>query len=170
MIIVGYQGIGKSTVTKMTKGVLDLESSNTKVNGVRNDDWYIVYSQFAEDLSRQGNIVFISSHRVIREYLRQNSHEKLVIIAPSLKLKDEWIKKLQDRYNQSRLDKDKFALLNAQEKYEENLREMQDFKDVFDYYEIDRMDYSMFDFMLWLKGEIRFKPKGFTLLESEIDC
>ena len=53
MIIVGYQGIGKSTVTKMTKGVLDLESSNTKVNGVRNDDWYIVYSQFAEDLSRQ---------------------------------------------------------------------------------------------------------------------
>ena len=40
----------------------------------------------------------------------------------------------------------------------------------FDYYEIDRMDYSMFDFILWLKGEIRFKPIGFTLLESEIDC
>lgn len=35
MIIIGYQGIGKSTIVRNAKGYIDLESSNFRYNGVR---------------------------------------------------------------------------------------------------------------------------------------
>jgi ABC-type phosphate/phosphonate transport system ATPase subunit len=42
IIIVGYQGIGKSTLAYHNKRVIDLESSNFFVNGERSKDWHVV--------------------------------------------------------------------------------------------------------------------------------
>ena len=128
MIIIGYQGIGKSTLSTFKNGdnkFVDLESSSFFVNGKRSDDWYIVYTNIAQKLSEQGKVVFISSHEVVRKALKE-SNETVVTIIPALDLKDEWIKKLKDRYEFTKLEKDKKALLNAEQCYETNIKEIMD--------------------------------------------
>lgn len=127
MIIVGYQGIGKSTLSYNRLGgidCIDLESSNFWVDGKRADDWYKPYCQIAVHLSKQGYVVFTSSHEVVRNYLQKISDEPVVVIYPAIELKDAWIKKLEDRYNLTTLEKDYKALMNAKDRYVENISEL----------------------------------------------
>ena len=143
MIVIGYQGIGKSTLVGKNHKYIDLESSNFWVDGKREIDWYKPYCQIAEHLSQQGYIVFTSSHEVVRRRLR-NSSESIVVVVPSRELKDEWIKKLQVRYDQSGLEKDYKALMNAKERYEDNVNEM--YLDGFFHFsvlEIKSIDYDL---------------------------
>lgn len=125
MIIVGYQGIGKSTLAKKSKKYIDLESSIFFHEGARPDDWYIYYCKVAENLSSQGYIVFVSSHKQVRDYLL-DSGEHIIIICPSLSLKDEWIMKLEQRYNNTLLIKDFKAWQNANETFEQNIKDIYD--------------------------------------------
>ena len=104
MIIIGYQGIGKSTIAG-ENNFIDLESGNFWVNGKRADWWYIPYCQIAEHLSKQGYTVFTSSHEVVRKQL-ENSTEDVYVIFPALELKDDWIFKLRERWQNSQLEKD----------------------------------------------------------------
>lgn len=120
MIIIGYQGIGKSTTAKKFSNVIDLESGCFWYNGKRQDNWHVYYCQIAEHLSSQDKIVFVSSHKQVREYLK-NSKELVIAICPSIYLRDEWIKRLEDRYNSTGLDKDYKALMNAKDCYKENI-------------------------------------------------
>ena len=124
MIVIGYQGIGKSTLAGRDNKFIDLESSNFWVDGKRADDWYKPYCQIAEHLSEQGYIVFTSSHEVVRKQLK-NSSEQVVVAYPSIELKDEWIDKLEERYAKSKLEKDYKALMNAVDRYEENIKELE---------------------------------------------
>ena len=123
MIIIGYQGIGKSTLTKNNIGYIDLESGNFWWNGQRPHDWYIYYCQIAEDLSRQRYVVFVSSHKEVREFLK-NSEEVVIVIFPSILKRDEWVKKLKDRYEKSGKEKDYKAWMNAEDRYKENISEL----------------------------------------------
>lgn len=127
MIVIGYQGIGKSTLAGRDNKFIDLESSNFRVDGKRADDWYKPYCQVAEHLSQQGYIVFVSSHEVVRKQL-ENSSENIVLAYPSIELKDEWICKLEERYKGTGLEKDYRALMNAKDRYEENIKELEDIK------------------------------------------
>lgn len=148
MIIIGYQGIGKSTLAGK-HDCIDLESSNFWVNGQRDENWYIPYCNIAEHLSSQGYVVFTSSHEVVRNQLK-NSKENVYIIHPSINLKDRWIKKLSDRYNQTKLEKDFKALMNAKDRYEENISELMN--SGIKCCEIDSMDYDLYyDFISYLK-------------------
>lgn len=104
MIIVGYQGIGKSTLAGKD-GFIDLESGNFWVDGIRPENWYKMYVKIAVHLSQQGYTVFTASHKVVRDELKRYN-EKVVVCYPSLKLKEEWIKKLEERYNYTQLEKD----------------------------------------------------------------
>lgn len=129
MIVIGYQGIGKSTLAGRNNRFIDLESGNfwfydeeTKQK-VRHGNWYKPYCNIAEHLSKQGYIVFVSSHEVVRKQL-ENSSEEIVVCYPDIKLKDEWIEKLKKRYEESGLEKDYKALMNAKDRYDENIREM----------------------------------------------
>ena len=76
MIIIGYQGIGKSTLAGKNK-CIDLESGNfwfydlETYQKVRHNDWYIPYCNIANHLSEQGYIVFTSSHEVVRNELKK---------------------------------------------------------------------------------------------------
>lgn len=139
MIIIGYQGIGKSTLAGKYNCV-DLESKNFWVNGKRSDDWYIPYCQIANHLSEQGFTVFVSSHEVVRKELFK-SREKVMVICPSLDLQTPWIKKLEDRYSQTRLEKDYKALKNAEDRYFDNIMDL--LIDRFEVVRIDSMDYSL---------------------------
>jgi hypothetical protein len=119
MVIIGYQGIGKTTVAGKNM-CIDLESGNFWVKGKRIEGWEKIYCNIAEHLSNQGYTVLMSSHKVVRNELAFRGTD-FVVIAPCLELKDSWINRLQERYNKSGLDKDFKALMNAKDCYEENI-------------------------------------------------
>lgn len=100
------------------------ESGNFWVDGKRADDWYKPYCQIAEHLSQQGYIVFTSSHEVVRKQL-ENSNETVILVFPSVELKDKWIEKLETRYQESGSEKDYKALMNAKDRYTENIQELE---------------------------------------------
>lgn len=122
MIYVGYQGIGKSSISGKNN-CIDLESGNFWVDDKRVDDWYKIYVNIAEHLSNQGYKVFMSSHKVVREELNKRNVD-FKVICPSLDLKEQWIERLQQRYDKSHLEKDYKALMNAKECYEENIEDL----------------------------------------------
>ena len=129
MIIIGYQGIGKSTLAARDLKYIDLESSNfwfydseTKQK-MRHSNWYEMYCNVAENLSKQGYVVFVSSHQQVRERLLK-SKEDVVVCVPSLILKDKWIEKLKSRYELTGLEKDYKAYINAADRFSENISEI----------------------------------------------
>jgi hypothetical protein len=140
MIIIGYQGIGKSSLAGKNN-FIDLESGNFWHNGIRPDNWYVFYCQIAEHLSQQGYNVFVSSHEVVRNRLKKYSKEKVYIIHPSLNLKEEWIDKLKKRYESSELEKDYKAWMNAEDRYIENINELKN--SGIKCFEIEDMQYSL---------------------------
>ena len=153
MIVVGYQGIGKSTLAGRDYKYIDLESGNFWIDGRRADDWYKPYCKIAEHLSAQGYIVFVSSHEVVRQYLVENSRELVVLVYPSIELKEAWINKLEKRYIKSGLEKDYKALMNAKYSYIENIRELQE--SCIEYkLEINKLSYDLESMLIHLKNQI----------------
>lgn len=146
MIVIGYQGIGKSTLASKSLRYIDLESSSfwfddpeTKQK-IRHVMWYAMYCNVAEDLSRQGYTVFISSHQPVREMLLK-SDEYTIACVPALDLKDKWIEKLRSRYENSGLEKDYKAYMNAIDGFTENVTEIM--RSGFDVLEIKDMNYDL---------------------------
>lgn len=142
MIIIGYQGIGKSTLAGKDN-YIDLESGNFWHNGTRPDNWYVFYCQIAEHLSQQGYTVFVSSHEVVRNRLKKYSKEELYVVCPSAELKEKWIDKLKKRFESSKLEKDYKAWMNAEDRYIENIKELQN--SGINCIEITDMKYSLRD-------------------------
>ena len=140
MIIIGYQGIGKSTLANQNNKYIDLESGNFWYNGIRPENWHIYYCNIAEHLSKQGYNVFVSSHEVVRKYLK-NSSETVICVYPSLFLADRWKEKLQQRYNNTGLEKDYKAWKNAEDNYLVNISELM--MCGIPYIEINSMDYNL---------------------------
>lgn len=141
-VIIGYQGIGKSTLSNDDMRYVDLESGSFYVDGYRQDNWYIIYCNIAINLSKQGYNVFVSSHKVVRDYLLSNHRDvKILCCYPSPYLKDDWIQKLRSRYDSSKLDKDRKAYLNALDRYSDNVIEIRSCGAV--PVEIDNMNYDL---------------------------
>lgn len=124
MIIVGYQGIGKSSISNPDTRCIDLESSKFLVDDKRPDDWYRYYIQIAQHLSAQGYTVFVSSHKVVRDELKATNAEDVAVCFPNANLKEQWLERLNDRYMRTRLDKDWRALLNAEQNYASSIAEL----------------------------------------------
>lgn len=169
MIVIGYQGIGKSTLVKECNSYIDFESSNFKINGGRPDGWEQMYCEAALDLSRQGHVVFTASHKCIRDYLKEHrDREFVLIVAPSVDLKDQWLEKLRNRCKETGLVKDRLALLNAEDCFNENIKEMQNYANVFPFYEITDMGYKLGHlFVNLLKDEEVLKTFGFKRLQVQ---
>lgn len=122
MIIAGYPGIGKSSLALERADVIDLESSVfCDEKGDRDPNWYIQYCKVAEYLSKQGYIVFISSHFAVVKQLLYNTKEVFCIIYPSLDLKDRWILRLKNRYLMNHSEKNLRAAERATEFYETDI-------------------------------------------------
>lgn len=131
-IVVGYQGIGKSTLARFGKGrYIDLESSSFSVkdgmtdNYVKINGWEKIYCKIAEHLAEQGYTVFVSSHAEVRKILKE-SKCKVVVVVPHPDLGELWIEKLKKRYFDTELEKDRRAWLNAKDRYRENVIEIMD--------------------------------------------
>lgn len=142
MIIIGYQGIGKSCLSRSASNTIDLESGCFWNGNYRHCDWYVYYCNVAIDLSSQGNTVFTSSHQVVRDYLASLPKNELIAVCyPSLELKDEWIEKLRVRYERTQLQKDYKAWMNASLCYESNIKDLM--ASPFDKIELDNMYYHL---------------------------
>ena len=152
-IYICYQGVGKSSTVNECDFFIDLESSNFKdENGYRTDDWYIYYVNIAFDLANQGYSVFVSSHNVVRRqisYMKDKYYPNInvCVVYPSIKLKDEWIERLEKRYDENPTEKNKVAWLNAKDRFTENIGEMKKDADDFgfDKVEIDTCKYKLID-------------------------
>ena len=132
MIIIGFPGIGKSTLAYNNDKFVDLESSYFKPVNNRNDDWVVDYCKLAELLSKNGSIVFVSSHKAVRDYISKMRTDELVAcVFPSERIREQWVKKLEDRYMNSGLDKDYRAFnkdyrafIRAKDHYDDDIREL----------------------------------------------
>lgn len=140
MIIIGYQGIGKSSIKKDDYRYIDLRSEEFYVNGKRDENWYIVYCNIATRLSKEGYIVFVSAHTKVRDILK-NSGERVILCFPDLKLRDAWLSRLRIRYKQTGLEKDYRALRNAQKCYEESINSLA--KEDFEKIVINEINYDL---------------------------
>lgn len=144
LIVIGYQGIGKSTWSG-SNSFIDLESGNFWIGDKRYDDWYIPYCQIAMSLADQGYIVFVSSHKVVVDFLKSvplpKNVGKVIIFCPRRTMKDEWIERLKNRYERTNLEKDRKALLNAQDRFEENIVEL--VSSGLPVYQPEAMDYDL---------------------------
>lgn len=120
MIISGFPGIGKTTIANSFKyRIIDFESSLFKTNkNGRIDNWEEIYCKVANDLSKQGYIVFVSCHNEVRNYFKNHQIDYAVIF-PIKELKYEWITKLRKRFEKMASNKNKNALNKAEENYEE---------------------------------------------------
>lgn len=142
MIIIGYQGIGKSTIAGKND-IIDLESGNFWAEGKRPDNWYVCYCNIAEHLSKQGYIVFVSSHKVVYERLKKYSKEAIYAILPALSLRDAWIERLHTRYETTKLPKDFKAWQHAYLEFEEDICDLMHCGIKF--YVINDMEYRLQD-------------------------
>lgn len=123
MIITGYQGIGKSTVCKDRYDWIDLESSIFKDDaGNRANNWYEHYCAVAVHLSNQGYTVFMSSHKVVRDWLSVNFKGRWVAIVPSTQLESEWVDRLEQRALDRPSIKNIAAYKNAVQHYSDSIR------------------------------------------------
>ena len=127
VIVVGYPGIGKTTLSNSNVHFIDLESNKFYVKGERDDRWYIPYCEIAMDLASQGYCVFVSSHIEVQKYLLQyciSPSINLCACVPSLELKDEWLFRLSSRYDETQLSKDYNSLRHVTLMYEEDITEI----------------------------------------------
>ena len=144
-VVVGYQGVGKSTLTAQDSSkFVDLESSCFWVDGGRYPQWYIPYVNLAVDIASQGHVVFVSSHKEVRDYLRFRDfpeHVHFCGCVPSLSLEELWIDKLRKRWVDSNEVKDYKAYMNAKDRYAANIQEIKD--DISVICEITSMEYDL---------------------------
>ena len=126
MIIIGYPGVGKTSLAGRYNQYIDLESSNwNSPDNTKPDMWWWSYGKVAEDLSRQGYRVFVSCHPSVQKYFEE-SNEYVMVIYPSLELKEEWIKRVSDRYERDRSMKNLAALNNVELYYDKQIKSLND--------------------------------------------
>ena len=123
MIFCGYQGVGKSSICNRENGYIDFESSNFFVNEMRPNVWIDIYINQAVSLNEQGYDVFLSTHKALRDRLNELNID-FTVITPSIDLKEQWIERLSNRYNNNPSLKNMKALKNAEECYEENVKDL----------------------------------------------
>lgn len=143
MILIGYQGVGKTTMCKKHKSCIDLDSSLFKFDSLlrRDPRWYVTYCRYAVELANQGYIVCVSSHKPVRNYLnemrtanemvevspknnRPNNYPLVGICTPSGNLQKVWIKKLKKRFKHDPSYKNYKAYLDAYNFYEPKTDEL----------------------------------------------
>ena len=143
MIIIGYPGIGKSTLAFHRMECIDLESSifNIDANGSKPDGWERSYCLAAIELSRQGYTVFVSSHRDVVDFLKPLNAHDVYIVCPSKKLKKDWLNKLRLRALTTHSAKDIRAYNRAESHYDEDIDYLESSSLL--YKEITEMNYDL---------------------------
>lgn len=116
MIIIGYPGVGKTSLAGRYNQYIDLESSHfNDAFGEKPSGWFIPYCKVAEDLSKYGYRVFVSCHKEVQEYFSK-SDEYVMVLYPAIELKEQWLDRVRRRFDNDTSTKNKKAIENV-EKY-----------------------------------------------------
>lgn len=96
MIICGFPGIGKSSISRTLPGIVDLESTPF------NKNWEI-YANVIEHMNKN-YIVLCSSHMDLRKELNKRNIN-YIYVKPKKELKEEYIKRYKKRGNDKKFIK-----------------------------------------------------------------
>ena len=145
MVVVGYPGVGKSTLVQHRANCIDLESSCFDKS---NTNWYKDYCNVAVDLHKQGNIVLVSNHELVYKELgskEELEQSDLVFIFPCLQLGNDWIMKLRERYEKYSTRKNELAYFRARNNYLQDINSLIHFikENNYRYCCIDSMHYQL---------------------------
>ena len=128
LIVIGYQGIGKSSIAGIDNGIIDLESSLIKEpNGSRPVSWYKIYCDLAKSFADQGYTVCISSHACVYDELIRTQDDKpysVVAIFPALELREEWLSRLSHRLGEEPTQKNWVTYLNAEKNFTHDITKL----------------------------------------------
>lgn len=89
-------------------------------------------------------MVFLSSHKVVRDELKERGIP-LTVIYPDKSLKDAWVQRLLDRYNEDKTEKNYRAYADAEAHFDECIDDLskEDNKIV-----ITHIDYDLYDLIV----------------------
>lgn len=73
------------------------------------------YCKIAEDLSKQGYRVFVSCHKEVQEHFSR-SDEYVMVLYPAIELKEQWLNRVRERFENEPSIKNAKAL-KAVDKY-----------------------------------------------------
>jgi hypothetical protein len=120
MIFAGYPCIGKSKICKENPDLfIDLDcNARDKTDPL----WQEHYGDEAIELSKQGKIVFVSLHKILRDYIFSKVPDDFAIIVPKAELKNEWIEHLKHRYNHTPTSKNLNALQLVEKFYDLDIK------------------------------------------------
>lgn len=124
MIIMGYPGIGKTTVSREDYRFIDLDSGNPLLRGLfPRKNWEHGYCDIAMYLHWQGYFVLVSCHPKVVSNLLARA-EMACICYPDISLKDEWTLRLYNRYMDMRNRATHDAWRRAKDHFEEDVEEL----------------------------------------------
>ena len=124
MIIIGYPGVGKTSLAGRYNQYIDLESSHfNDAFGEKPSGWFIPYCKVAEDLSKQGYRVFVSCHKEVQEYFSK-SKEYVIVLYPAIELKEQWLDRVRKRFENEPSIKNAKALANVDEYYDIHIKSL----------------------------------------------
>jgi len=148
MIIIGYQGLGKTTICQKYNNYIDLKCSDYRTIENNDDpDWFLPYCLDGEKLSHEGKVVFMSHNIEVCDYMKSSSENNYIII-PDDSLYDYWIEKLKNRSDRTGQSKDYYAWLNAKDNFYD---EMKYYRETYtNVYIIYDQNYSLEDIVLEL--------------------
>ena len=143
LIIIGYPGIGKTSVSSSLQGIIDLNSSIFTINNEHFDGWESIYCRSAIHLANQGYTVLVSSHYKVVQKLKEGRSKNnyyLAIVCPSIGIKKEWIDRLEHRYNSNKSKSNYDSLIWVKENYNNDIVNLTGW--IATTICIDRMDYN----------------------------
>ena len=143
MIIMGYPGIGKTTVSKDDYRFIDLDSDAFKHRGLfRDKNWAEHYCNTALFLSGQGYCVFVSTHPEVRRKII-SMEPCSVLCYPHIELKEDWIRRLHERYDGMRNRQTHNAWRRAADFYESDIQELMACSACRNHIILSSMDYNL---------------------------
>lgn len=147
LIVLGYPGIGKSSCGG-TDGCVDLESSYFDHNES--------YCQVAESIADQGYTVFVSTHPNVVEYFSNKTWflpnvSRAIIFCPQQSMKEEWIKRLRERWISTGTGKDLRALRRAEYFFTEDIDSL--FKADLPVYQPEAIDYDLRHYICKMRND-----------------
>jgi len=152
MIIVGYYGIGKSSLAGK-ENCIDLDIRPFLDSG--DSMWYKTYLSVVESLSVQGFVVLLPPNPIVRKHLR-SLKESIFYVYPSLELKDYWERKMRKDWTIEELNG---TLREGQKEYEYKLvvknfeADINEMKsDIFMRWEIMTRNYKLIDIIREIKA------------------
>ena len=150
MIVCGYPGVGKSSIAGWNN-CIDLESSNFSQWQTDNVDydWMAHYIHVATELANQGFTVLLSTHVDVIDLLHELENIPVVIFCPKFEMKDEWNKRLQERYDKHPSDKNARAWRGAIQYWDVKINALMN--SGFPVYQPDSMNYDLRDYIIKIR-------------------